>query len=678
MEESKGLFDLIDGMGEAEKKALADVFRQAKENAESKKFRQIRPIVPAKQWINSSYYAGPDYKKVYPVIRDEFLDICESEEPKYNEVIIEGGIRTGKSVLSDLIIKRKLYEMSCYENVQDKFNLMSTTLITIAYLTVNLQTAEIAGFGAFRESLDIIPYFNEHFSRDKGLNKMLKFPNRILMLAGSTENHFIGTAMLYFIMDEANFFSGGLPSSDDMREYNKTSGLYETAINRGTLQYTNNGINNSLAILVSSPTYASSFVERRKKKAIGNPKVKLIRLTLWKVKPQNYGTERFLVFIGSNTLEPCVVESVQKINDYLVSTAQPPLDESITEVRDAYNLLSQYDKMQFEWVPQEFRERFNTTAMYKAMQDIVGVCVQPQGRLFSSNIHYNKAVDNEGIGRAFLQSKFTISTDSPTSIEEYFNPQFNFPQPEKPRFLHIDQSTSSDRTGIACCYEKGKVLKGGVLVSDIEVDFHIAIVPPEAPAKIDISKTEQFVFWLAREKGVTFGKVTADTWGSTQFLQDFAKADIPSEVLSLDRTDTPYLMYTELYYQERIHHRDDNDDELGNLRVELFGLIHDRSKGKVTHQEEVSGKDRVDGVAGVCYSCLDYYGNPKTVVYNKNDVYQIDGDKVAKRIASQTAEQNGESPMEEQELKKSGVWDMLTDNEKGFVASKPKTSRYDY
>ena len=51
------------------------------------KVLQIRPIVPIEEWIDSTYYAGPDAKSIYPYWKQHIINIFKSPV-RINEVIL--------------------------------------------------------------------------------------------------------------------------------------------------------------------------------------------------------------------------------------------------------------------------------------------------------------------------------------------------------------------------------------------------------------------------------------------------------------------------------------------------------------------------------------------------------------------------------------------------------------
>ena len=101
---------------------------------DSGRVEQIRDIVRIEDWINSDYYVGSDQKSIYPYWKDFIVDIfrdTRKDDEKINSVILSGSIGIGKSTVAELIMMRKMYELSCFRNINAMFNLIRITTYQI-------------------------------------------------------------------------------------------------------------------------------------------------------------------------------------------------------------------------------------------------------------------------------------------------------------------------------------------------------------------------------------------------------------------------------------------------------------------------------------------------------------------------------------------------------------------
>lgn len=589
--------DLFQGWSKEEIQVFQKILAETTKGREVLESKQIREIIPIEAWLESEYYVGKDGKRLYPFWKQEMIDIFGTNRGKYNEVILTGAIGTGKSTMALFCMLRKLYELSCYENVRGLFDLMSSSKIMFLYFSVNREQAELTGFGQFRDLIDSIPYFRKEFTRNMDLGSALVFPESILFLHGSTSRHAIGMNMIGAILDEANFFQGEATDGAKAasREYSTVADLYATLINRAMSRFTAKGKSNELAILVSSATHSSSFTEQRIKASLNSPSTKVISARLWDVKPEGtYSKNKFYVFTGSDLLDPYLVDSDADINRYLDSVSE---SKRWGEVGDIVRELPPHHREKFVAVPEDFRKGFEID-LIRSLQDIAGVAVAPLGKLFTSRPTYIRCCDIDD-GHPFTKDEIEISTASDLTLDKFLKRGWRFKDPSIPRYVHIDQSLTNDCTGFSMVHIAEKLADDrGIVKPKIKVDFALRITPPKSPAKISISRVRNFLYYMKDVLGITYAKVTYDIFASQEAQQELLANGINSGHLSVDRTDDAYLAFTNLLYESRIsmYYYKPVDEE-------LFDLIHDRTRRRVDHP--VKGKkDVMDSLVGACFNAL--------------------------------------------------------------------------
>ena len=442
-------------------------------------------------------------------------DLAVEDSPTY---CFDGFIshNTGKSTASLFMMLRKIYELSCYENIAGLFDLMSTSMIVFVYFSVNRTQAEMTGFGQFKSLLDSIPYFKENFRRNEDLNSVIKLPENLLFTHGSKAEHAIGMNLIGSILDEANFFKGAEqdPNKMSQENYSQVADLYSSIVNRARSRFLSKGEDHSLSILVSSATHSSSFTQKRMEEMADEPTTKIIESKLWEAKPNQYSDEKFTVFIGSEVLDPYIVDDVTDINEFLESVGEggidreKPIEYALSKVPERYKDL-------FQKIPVDFERQFRNN-LIRALQDIGGVSVAPMGRLFSSKPVYNEAIKRgrkEGLKHPFYKNEFVIATHSDRKMQNYLREGFEFQNKDKPRFIHIDQSTTTDSTGFAMCHIDKVVEDEGVEKPFIKVDLMIRINPPDPPKEISIGRIRDFVFYLRDNRELNIAKVSYDWYG---------------------------------------------------------------------------------------------------------------------------------------------------------------------
>lgn len=578
-----------------------------------KDFEQIRPIVPIEKWIYDQYYCGKDcVDKLYPFWKELICDIFKGGKQNYNQIVLTGGIGTGKSTCGLYIILRKLYELSCYKNIAGLFGLMSNTMTAFLYFSLTKYQAERSGFSQLRSIIDGVPYFKELFRRNQYRNSTLDFPENIRIFYGSSTADMIGLNCISAIIDEANFFGDSSGSEVDMGTVEE---LYNSVLSRTSSRFTSNGVNNSLNLVISSSTFKTSMTSKLYEKSLTDSSIKYARARLWDIKPKGtYSNERFYVFAGNDKFDPFIIESTSD----LCSKLSVSLDPSLT-IPEAIVKLSQEYRNLIDEVPIDFYNIYKSNIV-QGLQDFSGMSVASTGKLFTSRSVFESCVSEE-IKPLFSKDEFTIETmnDSPSNCIQYYLNNIEFPHKECPRYLHIDIGVSNDAYGIACCYKYGTKLVDGVETPEYYYDFSLRIVPPPPPKRVSISRCHEFIKYMRDSLGLRIGLISFDQFQSEASRQFLTENGFNVKYQSVDKTDTAYLFFVDCLYKNTVHF----GKEFANaIKKELFDLIWYRSKQKVDHPSDTKHggmKDRMDGVVGALYNA---YLTQETHV-NSDDILNL-------------------------------------------------------
>lgn len=579
---------------------MSEILEQLKEYTSGKRAKLIRPIVSIEEWVNSPYYASPDIESLYPFWKQHIINIFNSEVP-INEVIVHGSLGSGKSTFACFLALRKIYELSCYDIPQRLFNLQVSTVISAVLFSVNKEVAESGIYGQLRALIDTTPYFQEHFPRDRGLKYDIIWSDKRMRVGfGSNANDQIGQNMYLGILDEGNFFQGeGTLSSKSGNQMSKSQSLYLAIRRRGENRFSSGGVDYSLSVLMSSARTSNSMVEQRIEATRGKKNVYVIHAVSYEVTPYKYSSEKFWCFVGNDLLDPLVINSISDVHNILDSLQEPwPNESDIDKIIE--NIPEKYREL-FTRVPMNLKSSYDSDII-SALQDLSGISVSPMGRLFTSRKHFNECV-SEILEHPFTQDEFIISTGSEVQIKDYLKSTWKPINPDKPRFLHIDQSTTTDSTGISMVHiDRLDTGPDGEVLPHITVDFMLRINPPLAPNHIDIAKCRGFVLYLANKLGIKIGLCTYDSFQSSESRQQLELAGISTDLLSVDRTATEYKQFCDLIYANRISFY-----RYSRMEKELFELIYYRDRDKVDHPPVQQGgtKDVMDSLVGAVTNALN-------------------------------------------------------------------------
>ena len=571
-------------------------------------------------WVNTSdvlSYIINNRCYFIKVKQKENLGLClvGDIEVEGSHTYISDGIinhNTGKSTCAVFILVRKLYEISCYSNIQGKFHLMNSALIVFLYFSLSKFQAKRTGFKQFKDTIDSIPYFLEHFPRDPKANDELRFPSNVYYFYGTGTGDAIGANVLASILDEANFFSD---SGGDGSDYKEVADLHRALIARQESRFLRNGKNESLSVVVSSNTFKSSYTEELKKRSLTDPSIKCYRARSWDIKPKGtYSDIFFYVFCGTDKVDPFVIDSPMD----LISKLNLSLDPNQT-VKEAVSKLPNDLRTLVDEVPVDFKNQYIVNIV-KALQDFSGFSVESTNTFFNNRNVFNSCID-DSIPSLFTKTEFVIETqnDSPQNSIMFYLSGRQFPNPDKPRFIHVDLGLSTDACGISCCYKSGVKMVDGVEHATYSYDFSIRIVPPPAPKKISIARTEEFLIYLRDKLHLTIGMISWDQFQSSSSQQRLQELGFPVRYQSVDRTDKAYLYFSECLYLNCVTFNSQFSDD---IQHELFNLIHYRDKHKVDHPSDTKHggmKDRMDAIVGSLYNALECV--PQEVNYN--DTYAL-------------------------------------------------------
>ena len=562
------------------KPTLSDLFEFI-EAGKGAKSRQIRDIVPIKDWVTSSYYLGPEAKTLYPFWRDVLVQFFEGN---YYEAILGGSIRSGKSHTALIITLRQLYELSCYDPIPSRFGLSSSSLILLMYLSLTLPQAELAGFGRIRRMYDQIPYFQETMPRDMRVDSVMKFRNpSVQMIAGSELGHFKGTDLYTLIFDEANFSKSG-----HTQKYEKAAAIYRESSNRRRMTFTVDGKEGGVGIIVSSADTLTAFVEKHKEDVKHDPRVLIVDSIAYEVEPDKYkGMERFWVYAGDDMTDPFLIEDKEAWNNF----------RKLNGIKDEkFNVKNMPDEVKngFYDPPVMFKGVFKSN-IFGALQEVCGVSVGAKGRFFSNRVKFNECFPRDTQdNHIFMKESIVCSYLDIEEIKEALKP--NMPQfnPNYEYFASIDQSLTTDNTGIAMCHFDPVEEDPQIIF-----DFMLQIQPPKKPSEISPDKIIQFFIWLKQNCGVQNLKLGMDWYASQQSIQTANINGIYAEHLSVDRDWTQYRSLSGSILDNRV-----SGYFYEPFRDELFSLIQDNERKKVDHAAG-GEKDVSDAVASAHWLAIE-------------------------------------------------------------------------
>ena len=180
--------------------------------------------VSIEQFISDPYYLGETTKNgamVYPFWKQTLTDIFNHGN-QYNEIILSGATRIGKTSTSVKIMAYMLYRLMLYRDPQGYFGLQPNSKLTLAFANLTKDLAAGVAFTEFNQALKHSKWFMEHGSMNRGTVNQIYMPDGdIEIIAGSSASNFLGMQIWCCMMDETNFAKAGVKDISLAKEHMK-------------------------------------------------------------------------------------------------------------------------------------------------------------------------------------------------------------------------------------------------------------------------------------------------------------------------------------------------------------------------------------------------------------------------------------------------------------------------
>lgn len=563
---------------------------------------QLREIpVTIEEFITGKHYLN-EKDIVWDNVLKDIIDLnpylFDSHTPSVAEVILSGAIGTAKSYIAFKGIQYLVYVLNCFKKPQKLFNLDPNVRIVIVLLSTSETVARKVLFEPIRDGYTAMEYYarRDTPSKDDDIKNSLFFPETKVEVIPRTAlpTSYIGQAVIGGIMDEVNFLQY-VEQSKQVAGKSGQGGLFDQAqLNYSALtqrkqsRFLNRNISLGTLYLCSSLHYADDFLERRinEERKLNNPSVKILRRKQYEVVPQErFSGKKFRFLIGNN--------------DY------PSRPLGTEEIRGTH---FHQDAQVIEDVPVEYYQAARKDPE-GFQRDVLAVPTTAVARFITQ---VNKIFDSFKRAEKKKLKHWVVKPDVELASDGFLkiNPE-NLPKDRKtPRFVHVDGSSTGDRTGIAI----GKVC-GWIRSYDPDNDIeeylpHIEIelacsIQPDKAHEISMPDIRKFLITLRDTFRINIKKVSYDQYQSRESQQLLRKRGFIVEHISVDKPIDHYLQLKDVLYEDRL-----DMIETPMLKLELPNLERDEKKNKIEHLPKLS-KDVSDAVCGVVTSILQN----RTVLY---------------------------------------------------------------
>jgi hypothetical protein len=415
-----------------------------------------------------------------------------------------------------------------------------------------------------------------------------------VLVSNSQSLHSIGLDLFSFLLDEVNFMKAKF-DTETQQMSGQAYELYNSTHARLMSRFMRpGGFLPGMMFLVSSRGSKTAFLEERIKQSSGRESTYVSDYPLWEVKPKSrYIMPWFNVEVGDKLASSRLLAAgvQQRPGSFVVS------------------------------IPGEFRRSFEED-IDRALRDLAGVATYNLSPLIRDRESVMEAV-KPWLTNPITKLHVTANLNDQVQLSDYFDmkaacrvenskwvPKLN---PGSPRCIHIDQSLRRDFAGFAMShlggtrktnrYDPLDGLTHTINAPVVFTDLMLQIIPPTG-SEIDLSKIREFVVFLSRVYNIVM--ITFDGFQSADSRQLLEKAGYPAGMLSVDRTDNPYMTLRNALFERRLYYPD-----FAPVRDELLDLQHDSDRGKVDHPQIASNggpgrKDVADALCGSVFTALTH------------------------------------------------------------------------
>lgn len=521
----------------------------------------VRDFVLGEQFLNQRGEDGEP--SVFEPVLQAVQDVCTGN---YVESLWTGAIGTGKTTAALLVQTYEAYRLLCLKDPHSTLGLMAGHEIVILFQSLDAKKSEDVDHTRFRAVLDRAPVFKDPwFAPDWDVTSETRFPrNLVAKPVSGLESAGLGLNVIGGVLDELDSMAvvGKSARSRDAGKYDQAIALYNAIHRRRMSRFLRGGSLAGMLCLVGSKQYSGAFTDRKAEEAKRTPgRIYVYDKRVWEIKPKDFGTKRFRVFVGDATRMPRIV----------------PAGDHVVEDADLIHP-----------VPTEFQPEFERD-MVGAIRDILGISTAATTPFI---------MNREAIAGAFSRhaSCLTLPQCDFRATTVRIQPRAWKGSERFKRFAHMDAALTGDRFGLAVGHVPGfkRIRRSKAVVEVwpiIRYDLLLAVQAPRGD-EIQFSKIRELLYRL-RELGLPLRWATADSFQSADMLQQLASQGFLVGEESTDKTIAPYEVFKAALYDGRIE-----APEHALAMTELRELERDPKKGKIDHPDHGS-KDVADAMACV-------------------------------------------------------------------------------
>lgn len=545
------------------------------------------------QFISDPKYLGSLYDKgelVYPFWKEFMHNFFHNNPDKAFEIALSGAIGIGKSTVAAIMMTYIIYKTMCLKNPREFYHLTGNSPIVFVVMNLTLDLAYAGLYTLIVENIKESPWFQEKVEIRGKYDYIIEFGNGLQLIAGSNTNHVIGKNVIAAILDEVSFSNAPKGSKNSVMD------MYRSIRRRMESRFMRGGNLPGMIGLISSKNDENSFLERYIDSNRDNRKTWIVDKPIYEIKPAStYLGPRFKVAVGDKTKESFIIDSESDL------------------------LRAEMNEQRVIDVPVEYETAFRGD-INEALKEIAGISAVSSSKLIPYPGRISACIDTKRRSPLMQETIYLSLDDVNESVMDYLEDlKILKKDAHLPRFIHTDIALKGDSLGMGIVHVDKTVTvdrtsTDGQLIQFTEPHFYVDLaLRVRAPqgSEIPLYKIREFIIWLRKNIYKKIETVSFDGFQSADSIQILKTAKFNTELVSVDRTDIPYLNLRSAILERRINLYDHSV-----LYRELSDLEYDRNKKKVDHPEttinnQPGSKDVADGICGAVYDASVYYASKK-------------------------------------------------------------------
>lgn len=222
----KRIYDIFDECSPREQTYLKQILHELSVSGKSKTYDDIwlsdyKEIpVSIDTFLEHDYMLGKtnrNGKAVYPYWRKVMKEIF-AKDGEYDEVILTGATRIGKSTTAVTGVAYMLYRLMCLRDPQEYFQKKEVSKFSVLFFNVTKDLAKGVAFREFNDTLKVSPWFNEHGTFSKSDINYVYIPEggKVVIDYGSTASHALGQQVFCLVGSTEIYTEFGVKTLEEL------------------------------------------------------------------------------------------------------------------------------------------------------------------------------------------------------------------------------------------------------------------------------------------------------------------------------------------------------------------------------------------------------------------------------------------------------------------------------